>query len=162
MEAESLAITALYERLSRDDELQGESNSITNQMINEFIEKVVVHETVGGKGHRTQKVEIYFNFIGEFIAPQHEANIAAVSAKETARKAAERQERLRENTARSRARQRAERQAWQEAADQGDEEAKRKLEAWRAKNRERNNAYREKKRAEAAASPDNNKGEKIA
>ena len=31
MEAESLAITALYERLSRDDELQGESNSITNQ-----------------------------------------------------------------------------------------------------------------------------------
>jgi hypothetical protein len=36
------------------------------------------------------------------------------------------------------------------------------LEAWRAKNRERNNAYREKKRAEAAASPDNNKGEKIA
>lgn len=24
-------ITALYERLSRDDELQGESNSITNQ-----------------------------------------------------------------------------------------------------------------------------------
>ena len=27
----SIKITALYERLSRDDELQGESNSITNQ-----------------------------------------------------------------------------------------------------------------------------------
>lgn len=27
----SPTITALYERLSRDDELQGESNSITNQ-----------------------------------------------------------------------------------------------------------------------------------
>ena len=26
-------ITALYERLSRDDEMQGESNSITNQKI---------------------------------------------------------------------------------------------------------------------------------
>ncbi len=26
-------ITALYERLSRDDELQGESNSITNQVV---------------------------------------------------------------------------------------------------------------------------------
>ena len=25
------SVTALYERLSRDDELQGESNSITNQ-----------------------------------------------------------------------------------------------------------------------------------
>jgi site-specific DNA recombinase len=135
---------------------------LTTPMINEFIEKVVVHETVGGKGQRTQKVEIFFNFIGEFIAPQHEANIAAVSAKEAARKAAERQERLRENTVRSRARQRAERQAWQEAADHGDEAAKQKLEAWRSKNRERNNAYREKKRAEAAASPDNNKEEKIA
>ena len=27
----SIKITALYERFSRDDELQGESNSITNQ-----------------------------------------------------------------------------------------------------------------------------------
>lgn len=27
----AVKITALYERLSRDDELQGESNSITNQ-----------------------------------------------------------------------------------------------------------------------------------
>ena len=31
MAAQTQKITALYERLSRDDELQGESNSITNQ-----------------------------------------------------------------------------------------------------------------------------------
>lgn len=31
MTAQATKITALYERLSRDDELQGESNSITNQ-----------------------------------------------------------------------------------------------------------------------------------
>ena len=31
MTAQAQKITALYERLSRDDELQGESNSITNQ-----------------------------------------------------------------------------------------------------------------------------------
>ena len=31
MTAQTTEITALYERLSRDDELQGESNSITNQ-----------------------------------------------------------------------------------------------------------------------------------
>ena len=33
-----IKITALYERLSRDDELQGESNSISNQkrMLSEF------------------------------------------------------------------------------------------------------------------------------
>jgi len=30
-QAGKFKITALYERLSRDDELQGESNSITNQ-----------------------------------------------------------------------------------------------------------------------------------
>lgn len=35
---ENRKITALYERLSRDDELQGESNSITNQkyMLEEY------------------------------------------------------------------------------------------------------------------------------
>lgn len=33
MTAQATKITALYERLSRDDELQGESNSITNQKI---------------------------------------------------------------------------------------------------------------------------------
>lgn len=31
MTLQATKITALYERLSRDDELQGESNSITNQ-----------------------------------------------------------------------------------------------------------------------------------
>lgn len=134
--------TALYERLSRDDEMQGESNSITNQkqllesyakrngfvniyhytddteqqdlekqiqyfeneiesyhqrkidtdkflkmiekyidieeltvqMINEYIEKVVVHEATGGrKGKdRKQQVDVYFNFIGNCQVPQKE------------------------------------------------------------------------------------------
>lgn len=31
METKKIKYTALYERLSRDDEMQGESNSITNQ-----------------------------------------------------------------------------------------------------------------------------------
>ena len=30
MEAKKIKYTSLYERLSRDDEIQGESNSITN------------------------------------------------------------------------------------------------------------------------------------
>ena len=37
-----LGITALYERLSRDDELQGESNSITNQK--QYLEDYVRHD----------------------------------------------------------------------------------------------------------------------
>ena len=35
-------ITALYERLSRDDEMQGESNSITNQKIGV---PIILHRT---------------------------------------------------------------------------------------------------------------------
>lgn len=36
-----IKVTALYERLSHDDELQGESNSISNQkqLLEEFAEK---------------------------------------------------------------------------------------------------------------------------
>ena len=41
-------------------------------MINEYIEKVVVHESTGerkGKD-RKQQVDVYFNFIGNYQVPQ--------------------------------------------------------------------------------------------
>ncbi len=39
-------------------------------MLNEFVEKIVVHERARkGSVDITQKVEIYFNFIGEYIPP---------------------------------------------------------------------------------------------
>ena len=43
-------------------------------MLNEFVEKILVHEAEGArKGYgRTQKVEIYLNFIGKFNVPGHE------------------------------------------------------------------------------------------
>lgn len=50
----TLKITALYERLSRDDELQGESNSISNQkkILEEYANKnnlkSIVHYTDDG------------------------------------------------------------------------------------------------------------------
>ena len=39
-------------------------------MLNEFIEKILVHER-DKKGYRetTQEVEIYFNFVGRFVPP---------------------------------------------------------------------------------------------
>lgn len=42
-------------------------------MINEFVEKIVVHER-DRKGSQTskQKIEIYFNFIGNYELPQAE------------------------------------------------------------------------------------------
>ena len=45
---------------------------LTVPMINEYIEKVVVHEATGGrKGKdRKQQVDVYFNFIGNCQVPQ--------------------------------------------------------------------------------------------
>lgn len=42
-------------------------DEITTPMLNEFIEKIVVHEadTSGGRLNRRQKVDIYFNFVGQ-------------------------------------------------------------------------------------------------
>ena len=41
-------------------------------MLNEFVEKIIVHEAVRINGKRSQKVEIYLNFIGKFDVPGHE------------------------------------------------------------------------------------------
>ena len=45
---------------------------LTVPMINEYIEKVIVHEATGGrKGKdRKQQVDVYFNFIGNCQVPQ--------------------------------------------------------------------------------------------
>ena len=51
-------------------------------MLNEFIEKVVVHEATGGRAHRKQKVDIYFNFIGNFVLPKPEAPILSEEERE--------------------------------------------------------------------------------
>ena len=42
---------------------------LTTPMLNEFIEKIIVHEGDKTSGKRVQKVDIYFNFIGDFIVP---------------------------------------------------------------------------------------------
>ena len=41
-------------------------------LLNEFIEKVIIHEAVKVNGKRTQQVDIYLNFIGKFELPQSE------------------------------------------------------------------------------------------
>lgn len=54
---------ALIDRYTSFDEL-------TTTMINEFVEKIVVHERDRkGCTMTTQKVDIYFNFIGNFVPP---------------------------------------------------------------------------------------------
>ena len=47
-------------------------SELTTPMLNEFIEKVVVHEATGGRGNsRRQRLDIYLNFIGAFEVPTH-------------------------------------------------------------------------------------------
>ena len=43
-------------------------------MINEFIDKILVHEPQGKGADRTTEVEIYLNYVGQFQVPaeQHE------------------------------------------------------------------------------------------
>ena len=45
---------------------------LTTPMINEFIDKILVHSADRNNGPRTQEVEIYLKFIGQFEIPQRE------------------------------------------------------------------------------------------
>ena len=113
--------TALYCRLSRDDDNEGDSNSIqhqkqilekyakdhsitnykfyvddgysgtsfnrpgfqepcelTSDILHELVEKIIVYAPDKSSGHRTQQIDIYYNFVGKIPLSQE------VAAKETA------------------------------------------------------------------------------
>lgn len=58
---------------------------LTTHMLNDFIEKVVIHEAEGGRTKdRTQQVDIYFNFIGNFVLPLSEDEVEALQSEEHA------------------------------------------------------------------------------
>ena len=48
-------------------------SELTTPMINEFVDKILVHEGQWENYERIQEVEIYLNFIGKFELPQKEA-----------------------------------------------------------------------------------------
>ena len=47
-------------------------SELTTPMINEFVDKILVHEGKWDNYERTQEVEVYLNFIGKFELPQEE------------------------------------------------------------------------------------------
>lgn len=49
-----------------------EFTELSASLLNEFIEKVIVHEAVKTEGKRTMQVDIYLNFIGKFELPETE------------------------------------------------------------------------------------------
>jgi DNA invertase Pin-like site-specific DNA recombinase len=99
---------------------------ITPQMLNEFIEKVVVHEATGGRTkNRRQQIDIYFNFIGQFEVPCGEAEISAMEEEARRQEEAKEQQRIERRRAASRKYQQKKREqakAEKEAAKQSSEE----------------------------------------
>lgn len=74
-------------------------DELTTTMINEFVEKIIVHER-GRKGSQTskQKIEIYFNFIGNYELPQAElSEEEKQKLEEEERKIKERKDKLHQN-----------------------------------------------------------------
>jgi DNA invertase Pin-like site-specific DNA recombinase/uncharacterized protein YbgA (DUF1722 family) len=53
-----------------------EFNEFSAALLNEFIEKVIIHEGVKVDGKRTQEIEIFFAFIGKFEAPLTKKDLA--------------------------------------------------------------------------------------
>jgi len=73
-------------------------NTLTNTMLNEFVEKILVHER-DRKGCRetTRQEEIYFNFVGKFVPPHYGEAELTEAEKEEIHKREERRDRLRQN-----------------------------------------------------------------
>ncbi|MCL2153835.1 MAG: recombinase family protein [Oscillospiraceae bacterium] len=55
-------------------------DELTTPMLNEFIRKIVVHRPDKSSGERVQKVDIHFNFIGNFELPQEEPTPEEIEA----------------------------------------------------------------------------------
>ena len=152
---------------------------LTTPMLNDFIEKVVIHEAEGGRTKdRTQQVDIYFNFIGNFVLPLSEDEYKAILEKgrQNNRKRAEKMRELRmsdpeyrakmeekERLALEREKKRQERATkkkkialaeLKEQAEKGNQEAVRELEERRAIARERSRKSAEKCKQRAENDPE--------
>ncbi|RHR88042.1 DUF4368 domain-containing protein [Butyricicoccus sp. AF15-40] len=73
-------------------------DKLTIAMLNEFIEKILVHERDRkGSIQTTQEVEIYFNFVGRFVPPAFGEVELTLEELEEIRKREERKDRLHQN-----------------------------------------------------------------
>ena len=89
---------------------------LTTPMINEFVDRVVVHEADKSSGERQQQVDIYLNFIGKFDVPVPEPTPEELAREaEEARIRAQRRATQRKYVQRKRAECRAAQAAQEEA-----------------------------------------------
>ena len=79
-------------------------DTLTNTMLNEFVEKILVHERARkGSQDTTQEVEIHFNFVGRYIPPALQPVPLTPEEQEELRKKEERKDRLHQNYLRRKA-----------------------------------------------------------
>ena len=132
-------------------------SELTTPMLNEFIEKVVVHEATGGRGNsRRQRLDIYLNFIGAFEVPAHivtpmEEEAERRRQEEQAAKAAQSRELEKARYEKRKQEKRdftARKKAGLLTPEEQAEEEKRL-----AKKREQNQAWREKQKASQPPKP---------
>ena len=132
-------------------------SELTTPMLNEFIEKVVVHEATGGRGNsRRQRLDIYLNFIGAFEVPAH----IVTPMEEEAERRRQEEQAAREARSRELKKARYEKRKQEKrdftarkkagllTPEEQAEEEKRS-----AKKREQNQAWREKQRASQPPKP---------
>ena len=73
-------------------------DSLTTAMLNEFVEKILVHERDRkGSIETTQEIEIYFNFVGKYVPPHFGEVDLTPEELEALRKKEERKDRLHQN-----------------------------------------------------------------
>ena len=73
-------------------------DTLTNTILNEFVEKILVHErSRKGSQDTTQEIEIYFNFLGRYIPPSLQPVPLTPEEQEELRKREERKDRLHQN-----------------------------------------------------------------
>lgn len=106
-EAEAQIAEADAQATAADDFLQivksfSDFSTLTTPMLNEFVEKILVHEGVKVDGEREQEIEIYLKFIGKVELPAVELTEEELAEAERLKK---RRAKGREKAARYRARQ---------------------------------------------------------
>ena len=49
-----------------------DTTELTPQLLHEFVDKIVVHEADKSSGHRIQRIDVHYNFIGEIdFSPEY-------------------------------------------------------------------------------------------
>jgi hypothetical protein len=87
-----------------------EFETLSNAMLNEFVDKIIVHKPDKSSGERVQQVDVYLNFIGNFAAPVEEEPPLTPEELEAQEKRRKKLERQREANRRFYAKQKAKRE----------------------------------------------------